>query len=86
MPPQGTPYGTPPDPSPYATWQVLDSLRHQCEMQGSVAAAFRKLEVSKDSTISSWELKHAMKQRFNIEMSEQTLKGVMREFDIDGDG
>ena len=37
--------------------KVLDALRSQVEMHGSVAAAFRKLEVSKDSTISSEELK-----------------------------
>jgi Ca2+-binding EF-hand superfamily protein len=66
--------------------KVLDALRSQVEMHGSVAAAFRKLEVSKDSTISSEELKQALKRRFNIEMSEETTRGVIREFDVDGDG
>ena len=65
---------------------VLDTLRRQVEMQGSIAAAFRKLEVSGDSKISQNELARALKSRFNIEMSEETAKGVIREFDIDGDG
>ena len=43
-------------------------------------------QVSKDSTISSEELRHALKQRFHIEMSDETTKAVMREFDADGDG
>ena len=61
---------------------VLDTLRHQVEMHGSVAAAFRKLEVSKDANISSDELQIALKRRFNIDMSEETTKGVIKEFDV----
>ena len=63
---------------------VLDTLRHQVEMHGSVAAAFRKLEVSKDANISSDELQIALKRRFNIDMSEETTKGVIKEFDVSG--
>ena len=66
--------------------QVLDTLRQQVEMFGSVAAAFRKLEVSGDSQISQEELSRALKRRFHIEMSDETAAGVMREFDEDGDG
>ena len=44
------------------------------------------LEVSGDAKISSEELKDALKHRFNIEMSEETTRGVIREFDVDGDG
>ena len=66
--------------------QVLDTLRRQVEMHGSVAAAFRKLEVSGDSKISKDEMIRALKQRFNIEMSADTAQRVVREFDIDGDG
>lgn len=66
--------------------QVLDTLRAQVEMQGSVAAAFRKLEVSGDAKISHDELKKSLKHRFNIEMSDETTRRVVREFDADGDG
>jgi Ca2+-binding EF-hand superfamily protein len=66
--------------------QVLDTLRSQIEMQGSVAAAFRKLEVSGDAKISADELKKALKNRFSIEMSEETTRRVIREFDANGDG
>ena len=30
--------------------------------------------------------RRALKRRFNIEMSEETTRGVIREFDVDGDG
>ena len=57
---------------------VLDTLRRQVEMHGSIAAAFRKLEVSGDSKISHEELAKALKHRFNIEMTEETTKGCAR--------
>ena len=65
---------------------VLDSLRRQVEMIGSVGAAFRKLEVSGDAKISSEELRNALKSRFQIEMSDETTRRVLREFDENGDG
>ena len=65
---------------------ALDAMRSQVEMHGSIAAAFRKLEVSGDAKISGDELRQALKSRFNIEMSEETTAGVLREFDANGDG
>ena len=55
-------------------------------MIGSVGAAFRKLEVSGDAKISSEELRNALKHRFNIEMTDETTRRVLREFDDNGDG
>ena len=55
-------------------------------MHGSIAKAFRKLEVSKDSLISGEELRTALRHRFHIEMSEDTTRDVLREFDANGDG
>lgn len=66
--------------------QALDSMRRQVEMHGSVAAAFRQLEATGDSKISSAELRQALKVRFNLELSDETAAGVVREFDVDGDG
>ena len=65
---------------------ALDALRTQVEMHGSVKQAFRKLEASGDSKISADELQKALRQRFNIDMSAETTRDVMREFDVDGDG
>ena len=42
--------------------------------------------MSKDATISSTELRAALKQRFQLEMSDETAAAVIREFDQNGDG
>ena len=52
--------------------RMLDSLRSQIEMQGSIAAAFRRLESSGDASISAEELQHHCKKRFSIDMDDAT--------------
>lgn len=65
---------------------VLDALRGQIEMQGSIAKAFRRLETTKDAKVDPKELQNYLRKHMHIDMSDETTAGVIKELDVDGDG
>ncbi|KOO34580.1 hypothetical protein Ctob_007872 [Chrysochromulina tobinii] len=65
---------------------VLDALRQQIEIHGSIAKAFRRLETTKDSKIDPAELQGYLRKQLHIDMSDETSRDVIREFDANGDG
>ncbi len=65
---------------------VLDALRQQIEIHGSIAKAFRRLETTKDAKIDPAELQGYLRKHMHIEMSDATTRDVIKELDADGDG
>jgi Ca2+-binding EF-hand superfamily protein len=65
---------------------VLDALRQQIEIHGSIAKAFRRLETTKDSKIDPAELQGYLRKQLHIDMSDETSRDVIKELDANGDG